>query len=206
MRRPLAVSLGLLLATTAFAKTEPLSRVNLGCALVCPAGGVDEGEPPLQDDAPLSFNCGCQCADPGLMSVLAGDADGNLIHCARNGWQTMGGSIRRDDDYLSALVGDAGTIRIEIDAEYPLYLFQMTTDCNGLSVLQSVVCGPCVPATIDIVGEPGELVWLFAAAVAFEPPADETPYEFDYTMTISGLLATVPTESANWGTVKTLFR
>ncbi len=176
------------------------------CDLTCPDGGVDEGEPPLADGAPLSFNCGCQCADPDLMSALVGDAEGELIHCARNGWFELGGSTRRDDDYLFAHIGAGGAIHIEVDAEHPLYLFQTTTDCSGLSVIQMATAGPCSPATMDIAGAPGELVWLFAAAATFDSPTGETPYEFDYTLRISGLLAAVATEQTSWGSVKALYR
>jgi len=179
------------------------------CVLDCPPGGVDEGEPPLQDDQPNDFNDGCASQNPDGFQDLQGDPDGNLILCGTGGWFTDQGLGFRDTDWFVATFGPAGTIEITADAELPLDVFELgPQDCNTVAPVQTLAVGPCDPGSLTVTGDPGATVWLWTGSPTLSPPpGTPTPFEFPYVLWLSGLApGPVATEAASWSGVKALYR
>ncbi len=175
------------------------------CEALCLPGEALEGEPPLQNDQPNDYNDGCGGL-PGGFQELAGDADGAINLCGVSGWFTNSGGASRDTDWFTVTVGPGGTIHAEFFAEWPTYLMHLApTDCNSVGVAQ-LVESTCELVAMDVVGTPGEVVWLWTGPIAFEPPTGINPYEFDYDLNLTGLEPSIATEGASWGAVKSLYR
>jgi len=165
------------------------------CELGCPAGAELEGEPPLVDDYEDAFNGGCQFPQFGYnFSPIT-----QPVFCGVSGWYLAGGSSYRDNDYFRAFLPASGVLEITGDAEYATYLFELTTDCDNLQILQTASLGPCQPGELAIHGEPGAEVWLFVIAASFEGPVDE------YRYVLQSNLGPVPTTPRSWSAVKRLF-
>ncbi len=179
------------------------------CVLTCPAGAFAENEPPLQNYAANDFNSGC-LGHTGwdAFEQLGGDADGMLTLCGSGGWYLGPGDVHyRDSDWYIATFGDGGTITLEADAEEPLLVFELgPQDCSQVTVQQQVIAGPCAPAVMVVTGVPHTTVWLWTGAVTFTSPDGTTPYEFDYTVMLSGLEAdVVAVQGRSWSTIKSIF-
>jgi hypothetical protein len=186
------------------------------CALFIPDGAIPEGEPPLVPYYADCYNNGCEgtCMNgdpPFHWQALIGDPQGDLIFHGRSGWYTIQGGSHREVDWFTATLGPQGSMEIVADAVFPLYVFQMTTSCDGVTVVQSATAGPCTPVPMAITGAPGDVVWLlnvpatFAIPFGADPDGDGTA-EFDYLIWVSGLAAgPVATESRAWGDVKALY-
>lgn len=158
------------------------------CLLECPPGGYHEGEPPLQNDEINAFNDGCGSDNPDGFQNLPSDQNGELTLCGTSGWFIYQGSDYRDTDWFVATFGETGMIEVTADAEQMIYIFELgPQDCETVSVLQQIVVGPCAPAALSVFGEPLSTVWLWAGPTVFTPPYGITPYEFNYTIWLSGL-------------------
>jgi hypothetical protein len=177
------------------------------CVIDCPPYGIAEGEPPLQDDQDDLFNCGCGCADGQLrIQELAGDGNGEHVLCGRAGWYTFQGADYRDTDWLSVIAGPGGVVTATLDAEWRTHLYRLApTDCNQAYPVATAT-SECSPATLEIAAAPGEVIWLWVGPETFDPPYGPTPFEFDYTLELTGLAAPVAAERATWGAVKRTYR
>ncbi len=72
-----------------------------------------------------------------------------------------------------------------------------------MDVIQSVVIGPCLEATLTVTGVPGTPVWLWVGPVTFEAPFGEEVLEFDYLLTADlGPVATEPELDGSEGAVR----
>jgi hypothetical protein len=175
------------------------------CIASCLPGEAPEGEPPLLNDQPNGFNDGCG-GEPGGFQELPGDANGAINVCGVSGWFHFGASDYRDTDWFTVTVGPGGVVHAEFFAEWPTYLFHLApTDCNTVSVAQQVTSS-CTQVTMDVVGAPGEVIWLWTGPTTFISPTGENPYEFDYDLNLTGLEPVVATEAASWGSLKSLYR
>jgi hypothetical protein len=159
------------------------------CALECAPGSWPEGEPPLVNDEINAFNDGCGSDNPDGFQELPSDPNGELMLCGGSGWFTYLGSDYRDTDWFVATFGPNGVIELTADAEQPLNVFELgPQDCDNVGVLQQITVGPCSPGVMTVFGEPMTTVWLWAGPSTFVPPIGEiTPYEFTYTIGLSGL-------------------
>ncbi len=171
------------------------------CILECPAGGVVEGEPPMTPDYVDNFNGGCN-SDGYPFQPLAADGNGNLVLCAKAGWNTAG----RDTDWF-IVSANATPIEITVDAEQPTYVFELyPQDCSAVDVLQIAEAGPCVEAYLTLSGYGLQApVWVWGGPQTYVPPAG-APNEYNYIIWFSGLFPEgVATEATTWGTLKALY-
>ena len=170
------------------------------CDLICPAGGVDEGEPDLVDYYVDAHNGGCN-STPYVFQVLEANDEPNCVTmCGESGWYFAGGSFR-DTDWFE-VTAISTQIDITIDAEYAVNFFVLNTDCQNIQLLYQAVGGPCIPAALSFPTGPGDVYWLWVGPTVFSGPV----YEFEYQLNVCGIYGSVPTESSTWGGVKDLYR
>ena len=157
------------------------------CVVECPPGAVAEGEPPLVDGYEDAHNGGCNSPQFGNpFQYLSGQGNNTLQFCGVSGWYD--GNFR-DTDWFVVYMGFSGVIEIYIDAEQPVYLYELgPQDCNSVGVVQNVIGGPCLPGYMSIFGAPGAPVWIWAGPTVYSPPGGFIGNEFDYVMTISGIM------------------
>ena len=179
------------------------------CHVYCPTGFWDEGEPPLEDDVPDTYNCGCDC-DGTLpaIPILPTDANGALDICGRMGWTTVGGEVRRDTDWMSFVIGATGVVEGEFEDSLGSTIRVITPgDCADLEVQQTIVASPCYPNPLTIAGTPGDEVWIQVETWDHDPACGGyTPQEWEYTLQLSGMQVVVPIETQSWSSVKSMFR
>ncbi len=178
------------------------------CALECPANGVPEGEPPIENGYVDVYNGGCGVHPDPALQPIAGDLAGEAVLCGVSGWyHSNAGASYRDTDWFALTMGPGGSIEVTGDAEQALYLFELyPQDCNDVAVVQNVTCGPCETAPLTLTGyAQGEVVWFWTGPTTFDPPSGDAPQAYDYICWFTGLEPAVATEPASWSTVKALF-
>ncbi len=184
------------------------------CDLPIPADALAEGEPPLVPEYEDCHNNGCSgpCPD-STWQLLPGDQAGELVFHGRSGWYPAQVGSLRDTDWLEIVLGPLGVAEITVDAEAPLYLFELgPQECSEVGVLQNVQGGACQPATLTVTGEPGATVWIWTGPTTFEPPPWLDPdgdfvAEFSYVLWLSGLESgPVAVETRTLGQVRALYR
>lgn len=148
---------------------------------------VDEGEPPLDDGYIDSHNGGCNSPEFGnpFQALIANGQHGGFTFAGRSGWYVFQGADWRDTDWFIVHLDYDGHISIAIDAEEPVFMFQLAPlDCETVAVVQTVSAGPCSPVTMDLHGSPYEQLWLWVGPQTFTPPSGFTGHEFRYTLEI----------------------
>ncbi len=170
------------------------------CELECPAGAQLEGEPPLEDDYVDNWNGGCG-SDPVAFQWI----DCSQV-CGVCGWYLFDGSNYRDTDWYDCSA--AGTeITWTCDAESETTFFHLGfVDCYDVTLLESMTSDGCDPVTMTITTTPGELVHLFVSSANFTNPGDVPEDEYDYVMSLEGIVNTSAIENQTWGGVKNLYR
>jgi len=171
------------------------------CVLECPDGALLEGEPELVDDYVDNYNGGCNSAPP-VFQVLEAQADDCLTMCAISGWYLYQGSSYRDTDWFVAEA--VGTlVDFGVEAEYPVNMFVLNTDCGNIVLLYDLSIQDCDPGLISYPTTPGQINWLWVGPQAFSGPV----YEFDYIMDVCGIVGgVVPTVDTSWGTIKNMYK
>jgi len=170
------------------------------CELDVPAGAMLEGEPPLAVDYVDTYNGGCGNGGTGGWQYWDSPAllgvSGNYI---------LEGANYRDTDWFEIPIGPEGILVIEGDAQFESYMFELgPQDCNEVAVIQNMEIGPCTPATMTIVGEPGSMVWFWVGPQFYESPDGSDVFEFNYTLVNHSFVVGV--EDHSWSGVKALFR
>ncbi len=174
------------------------------CILEC--AGVPEGEPdngPSYDDM---YNGGCNTSDTdpwAYVQALTGDENGNLTFCGVGGWNAVG----KDTDWYSVTFGASGQITWTVESEVPGWFFEIAGQvCDG-ELINIMALEDCEEGTVTLTGTPGSQAWIWAGAQEYSPPSGFEGYNFDYTMTFTGLQeGPVATESSTWGTIKSMYR
>ncbi len=164
-----------------------------------PAGpGVQyEDEPPLVDGYEDAHNGGCNSPQFGYPFQQITSP----VFCGVSGWYIgPNGGEYRDTDWFHIIIPASGVLEIHGDAEYPTYWFEKPRNCNDMSVIQSVVAGPCTEASMTINGPPGSLVWLVVLPLLSPGPVNE----YNYILHLN-LDEPVQTERHSWTNVKSLF-
>jgi len=154
------------------------------CDLTC--DGVPEDEPPLMDGYIDLQNSGCN-DNTGLQpfQTLTGDENGNLLFCGTGGWYDENS---RDTDWFLAVIGPGGFLQWTVTAEMPTTIFLLgPQDCTNVGALDSVELETCEPGTMDITGQPGEVVWLWVGASEYTPPEWFIGHEYNYVASFTGL-------------------
>ncbi len=161
------------------------------CHLACPPGGSPENEPPLVPGYIDEYNSGCGHEPDVLLQELWPTDHETLVFCGRTGWF----DDAWDTDWFILTFGAAGVINVTADAEFPTRFMELgPPDCASVDVVQFVEAGPCAPATMSMVGEPGSAVWFWAGPTTIVPPPALDPVEYSYLVWFDGLLQPVVTE------------
>ncbi|MFH1841782.1 MAG: hypothetical protein ABIF77_01110 [bacterium] len=176
--------------------------------ITCDPNALPEGEPTLVTDYVDNYNGGCNSAPNIFQSGNWIDQSGCLHMNGVSGWYPYLGSDYRDTDWIEVYAnGTEITVTIETDNDLTLTRCMMT-DMNpactgyGYSFQTSAIEG-CDEWNWTVPTTPGGRYWVFVA------PAEwiSGPLEFNYCLEICGITYDViPTESASWGTVKSLYR
>jgi hypothetical protein len=168
------------------------------CDLVCPAGGVAEGEPTLADDYSDDYNGGCN-SSPAVFQTM----DFNVL-CGISGWYLNAGSETRDTDWFSAVADAGGYITMSAVAEQDLFIFVLgPLDCNSVGVVYQATCTCEVPGVVEFAHPAGTETWLWAGPTTYSGPVNE----FDYILTVDGIVTgTSAVNDATWGDVKNMFK
>jgi hypothetical protein len=175
------------------------------CSIFCDF--VPEGEPTLGPNYDDVYNSGC--GGPGLpFQELQADGNGELIFCGISGWFDYDGADYRDTDWFIAIIGEGGTVEWFLDAEYEIYgMLLGPHDCAEVGVIDYFMAGPCMPNTMIIEGDPGDVLWLWVGPTEFAAPYGFEGYEYNYMSTFNGLLPPVTaSESVSFGGIKSLYR
>jgi hypothetical protein len=177
------------------------------CELLC--SGLDEGEPSLENGYQDAYNGGCNSPEFGEpFQELFGDENGDLVLCGVGGWYVLAGDDLRDTDWFRGTIGSDGVVEVDLASEVEVNLFDLgPLDCGEVGILQSVAVSACDEASLTIIGEPGQEIWLWIGSSWYLQPDWYDDQEFDYVLSISGLAAgTVATERHSLSDLKGLFR
>lgn len=180
------------------------SEIQPTCSIVC--AGTDEGEPAPTDGYVDAFNGGCNSPEEDYpLQDLEGDLLGEMLLCGRSGWYD---AAARDTDWFIGIFGTEGRIRLTLDAEqWTQAKVLAPLDCGDAATLAEIMAGPCLPASLEITGSPGQLAWFWIAPVAFVPPAGFEDPAYDYTASFEGLQAKgVSSDAISWDGIKSLYR
>lgn len=168
------------------------------CVLECPAGGLAEGEPTLEDGYIDNFNMGCQSSPYSFMYFE------HPVLCAISGWYTISGGEYRDNDQFTITADENGYVTISANSEYDMFLFLLLpTDCNTTGIVLDAVCGCEIPGIIEFAHPAGTEAWIWFGPTALSGPV----YEFDYVATFEGIEYNEPTmiDVKTWGAIKNDF-
>jgi len=167
----------------------------------------DEGELPLQDDVPDTYNSGCDGdAGPAAIVPIPANADNRQSVCGRNGWTTVDGELVADIDWFSLRIGAVGVVDGSlINAVGGMLSAYLPGECGALDLLLAFQISPLMEMPFTITGEPGQEVWLRMETSSYGPACDRTPEEWEYNIFLEGLQSPVGLESRSWSQVKGLF-
>jgi len=169
----------------------------------------EEGEPQLVDGYVDEFNAGCNNeGSPDNFTLLYPINYGDMAFSGNAGWYVTDGLDLRDTDWFTATIGELGIVEWNLDAEEATLGFQLSAiNCNDVSVLQTMTAGPCAPASMTILGSPGEIIWMWIGSEEFTPPIGFTGNEYNYQCDFTGLdYSCVPTTPTTIDKIKSLFR
>ncbi len=166
---------------TAFGEYELSIVVHEPCALASCDGEVEQ-EPPLHEGYVDHFNGGCNSSPPvfGVYSspfyFVYSCLDG------KTGWYQTDGTMYRDTDWYIWDEVPSGRVTFTLDAELPTQLMWLTWsgECYSVEVLESVVAGPCSPASIQVDVGPHGSCMMWIGPTTFEAPVGRIAYEYDW--------------------------
>lgn len=165
----------------AFGAYELAVSAVVPCVLE-PTFGDVEGEPPLQDGYVDYFNGGCNSSPPAFGHYASPFYFVYDSLEGRTGWYQADGTTLRDTDWYIWQEIPSGRVTFTLDAELPTQLIwlAMPGDCTTVEVIQSVVAGPCSPASIQVDVESGESCLLWIGPPTFVPPDGQTSFEYGW--------------------------
>jgi hypothetical protein len=137
---------------------------NESCDVVCPSGGIAEGEPACGDGYVDMYNGGCN-SDPDVWQAYT---FGDVI-CGTSGNYVTDLNDRRDTDWFRVELTESGTITWKAVAEFPVLVFIInagTEDCGDYVILTSATADPCDTATATAGVGPG-IYWLWVGPQGF---------------------------------------
>jgi hypothetical protein len=171
------------------------------CDVVCPAGGLLEGEPDCGPDYYDSYNGGCNSVGFQEICPTAGT---HATMCAKSGTYTYFGLSYRDTDWF-VVYGNNGNVTVTMEAEFnsQLILIGPPADCS-LSVYSYDQGLPCeVIGPLSTYASQGTPVWVWGGASVFSG----IPCGSDYNLEIDNIWCpAIAAEPTTWGTVKGLYR
>ena len=182
----------------------------INCLLEC-TDGFWEGEPDPYDGYVDEWNSGC-INGPGspLFQIIGGLCwPDNTDICGSSGWYDQG---NRDSDWYLVYLGEAGILEWTLEAEMETQGFLLGGDfegCQDVFVQESIMAGPCQPATMTIQGQPGDLVAIWIGPPEFFPPNWFEGNAYDYIAHLEGVgrfTGVTTTETIKLDMIKTFYR
>ena len=170
----------------------------------CGPDHVPEGEPPMPYGYVDIYNPGCCCSGPPIFQDLDWiDGSGCAHLCGVSGWWTMPAGFYRDTDWFQ--VTDAAfQLDIEINTEHFMQVLISAPNPTCATVAWDVVAtfNPNTPTAYAVPTNPGDVHWVWVGPGEWVDLPD-----FIYTMEVCGAqYDVVPTESASWGEMKSMYK
>ena len=140
-----------------------LTIVDSACDIVCPGGGIDEGEDSCYDEYIDLYNGGCNADIPAFVGINSGDTI-----CGTSGTFAVGGVETRDTDWFLFSLAEISEVVLTGAAEFDLMLALVSgvPDCDPEVVVSSATDGPCDVVTISTILAAGSYA-AFVAPVNF---------------------------------------
>ena len=164
------------------------------CFLECPPGGVDEGEPELVDGYIDSYNGGCN-SEPYIFQPFV-----DPIICGESGWYTVGFDSLRDTDWYELFPPISGVVTLSCSAEYDVYMYVLTPDCDNTEILYEAICECDPPSSIEFTASAHDHLWVWIGPTSYTGPV----YEFDYILRLDTSYS--PVETSSWGGIRSQYR
>jgi hypothetical protein len=117
------------------------------CDVVCPSGGIPEGEPTCYDEYVDNYNGGCNSPPNYPFQSISC----NTTICGTSGTYLYTGLQYRDTDWFRLVITQPTTLTYKCVAEFPLLIFlidALNDDCVSYTILTSATAIPCDTATI----------------------------------------------------------
>jgi hypothetical protein len=165
---------------------------------------VPEGEPALVDGYVDNYNGGCNSA-PAVFQVINWiDIETECAHlCGVSGWYNMPLGMYRDTDWFE--VTAAGfQMDIEFNTEHFFQILISAPNPTCATVAWDIVdtFNPNTPSAYAVPTNPGDVYWIWAGPGEWIDLPD-----FIYTLEVCGAqYDVVPTESASWGEMKSMYK
>jgi hypothetical protein len=179
--------------------------MNDPCEITYPNDAVPENEPPMQGVYD-QYNAGCfsDWADP-MSYILDVPPPGNpTVISGFSGYYEIPDDLGYDHDWWALTVGDAGVVRVVLEAQRTTNLLQFTLpggDCDQAGFVQEVFNPPCGSNEITMTGQPGETLYFWVHCIYAIYPNGEYPYRLEvYNEGVTR------TESRSWSDIKALYQ
>ncbi|MFC1573187.1 hypothetical protein ACFL6M_06265 [Candidatus Eisenbacteria bacterium] len=166
----------------------------------------------MLEDYVDAYNGGCD-SPPGFpIQSLQGGVDGELSLCGHGGTYLCGAEQCHDSDWF-AVYKASDPFQVTGSALYPTHLAQVVFDpeqgCGGeVTIINSVLCTQFEQATLELIAEVGEEVWIKCETAEWE----DVP-EYAYTLEFQGVSGVQgvpeippPSPAMTWGAIKHMFR
>jgi hypothetical protein len=172
---------------------------DFACALDCPEGATNEGEPICEADYEDHYNGGCNSA-PEVFQRL--DPSATTSHyCGEAGFYDYLGSCYRDTDWYELVLDEPREVTACVTGEFPVQVMFLHPLPDCLSTVYGVydyadVCEEvCITEALD-----AGVHWLWIGSQFVQT----VPCGSRYIFSVSGY--TTPVEERSWGLIKSLYR
>jgi hypothetical protein len=155
----------------------------VACDVVCPPGGILEGEPDCGTDYVDMYNGGCNSSPYVFQTINC-----NTTICGKSGTYLYGGGNYRDTDWFRVVITSPTTLTWKAVGEFPILIFIIdagSEDCIDYSVLGSMTADMCDTAVLTMDVQPG-VYWLWVGPSVF----DSYPCPLDYVAILDCQVAT----------------
>jgi hypothetical protein len=147
------------------------------CDVVCPPGGILEGEPNCYDEYVDNYNGGCNSSPFVFQNISC-----NTTICGTSGTYLYTGLNYRDTDWFRLVLQQSTTLTFKCVAEFPLQTFLInagTENCSTYILLDNRQVNACDTATITKCVQAG-VYWLWVGPSVFE----SYPCPLEYVMMV----------------------
>ncbi len=149
------------------------------CDVVCPPGGIEEGEPDCGDGYVDDYNGGCN-SDPHIFQPIA---PGEVI-CGTSGTFLVDQVQNRDTDWFTFTSDSDLPLTFTVEAEFNLLIFVIDAgsgNCEDLEIVSNTTGEPCEEISLSHVPTPGQEYWYWVGSSEFT--GWDCPLEYVTTLT-----------------------
>lgn len=171
---------------------------NVPCALVCPAGGIHEGEPDCYDGYYDTYNGGCNSV--GWQEICPTEGT-HADMCGKSGTYSYYGLSYRDTDWFT-VTAVGGTLTMTLEADFPVVLIYIYgTDCAN-PLYDYTTANPCQSVSLSRTVAADAIVWPWVGGNQFSG----IPCGSNYVLSLDGIkCGATATENTSWGTIKSRY-